>query len=64
MMHWLFPSDTEEEPEERVGLEESMWGVVILIGTDPMGFAASVLLTILFVMNISMQERRYVGPLV
>ena len=45
----------QEEPPEDVTLEESIWAVVILAGTDPMGRAASFMLGFLFVANICAQ---------
>ena len=47
--------EIEEEPPEFVMLEESMWGVVLLIGTEPMGAAASGMLIILFLANLLVQ---------
>ena len=46
----------EFEPAEEVSLEESMWGVVLLIGTPPMGTLCSAVLTFLFIQNIAMQS--------
>jgi hypothetical protein len=53
----FFEEDTPEMPMD-VSLEESMWAIVLLIGTEPMGQFASAILSVLAVMNIGMQARR------
>ena len=53
----IFGGVNEEfEPAEEVSLEESMWGVVLLIGTPPMGTLCSAVLIFLFIQNIAMQS--------
>jgi len=47
--------ELEEEPAQEVTLEESMWGIALLIGTQPVGAAASCLLSFLLVLNVMMQ---------
>ena len=52
LLNWI---RVQQEMDEDIPLEESVWGVVMLIGTRPVGRASSSYITFLFLINVCNQ---------